>query len=629
MRTVELFKKCDGEDSHRRRLTRQVSMHTLSGFNELRLNVKLCDASLILDNGDTFPVHRSVLSGSSDYFRILFTTTLHEGEYTKINLKSIESTTMESILQYIYMRQIDINYENVMDIMRTSDYLCIDGLVQLCHEFVVECLGPDNCVTVLQFADYYYFEALMNVAYKYIIKEFMTIAEQGDELMKLRQEEFKQIIKDNQLNVKREECVWDVLLKWVDEDPENRKNDLLFLLPKVRFGLMDSKYFIDNVKDHRYIQNRDDCRPYIIETLKFMYDLQLSSSMNDSIALKFARPRYPSEVMFAIGGWSGGSPTAIIETYDTRSDRWKRIFEEDPQGPRAYHGTIVMNQYIYIIGGFDGSEYFNSCRKFNTVTKTWEEVAPMNCKRCYVSVVLLNNIIYAMGGFDGHNRLGSAEKYNFERNQWTMIAPMTTKRSDAWKIYITGGFNGQEFLNTAETYNVDTNEWTLIPAMQTRRSGVSCIAYHNCLYVIGGFNGLFRMNSCEKFDPTTNHWSGVVDMYNPRSNFAVEILDDMIFVAGGFDGVNTIAQVECYNDRTEEWFMAKSMQIYRSALSACVMKDLPNVEYYMPLDRDRLVEDRKIVVRNNQPTNCNDSERSIDNESVNTVATQVVNNQNV
>jgi len=87
-------------------------------------------------------------------FRILFTTTLHEGDYTKINLKSIESTTMEFILQYIYMRQIDINYDNVMDIMRTADYLCIDGLVQLCHEFVVECLGPDNCVTILQFAEY-------------------------------------------------------------------------------------------------------------------------------------------------------------------------------------------------------------------------------------------------------------------------------------------------------------------------------------------------------------------------------------------------------------------------------------------------------------------------------------------
>lgn len=70
------------------------------------------------------------------------------------------------------------------------------------------------------------------------------------------------------------------------------------------------------------------------------------------------------------------------------------------------------------------------------------------------------------------------------------------------------------------------------------------------------------------------------------------------------------------------------MQVYRSALSACVMKDLPNVEYYMPLDRDRLEEGRKNIARNNRPNNSNDSQR-VDNESVNTVATQVDNNRAV
>lgn len=135
------------------------------------------------------------------------------------------------------------------------------------------------------------------------------------------------------------------------------------------------------VKDHHYIQNRADCRPYIIETLKFLYDLQLAPIMSNSIAPMLARPRYPFEVLFVIGGWSGGSPTAIIETYDTKSDRWTQIFNEDPHGPRAYHGTIVMKHEIFIIGGFDGLEYFNSCRKFNTITKLWDEVAPMNSKR--------------------------------------------------------------------------------------------------------------------------------------------------------------------------------------------------------------------------------------------------------
>jgi len=73
VRTADgLFKKADGENPYRRKMTRQVSMHTLTGFNELRLNAKLCDASLTLDNGDTFPIHRSVLSGSSDYFRSVY-----------------------------------------------------------------------------------------------------------------------------------------------------------------------------------------------------------------------------------------------------------------------------------------------------------------------------------------------------------------------------------------------------------------------------------------------------------------------------------------------------------------------------------------------------------------------------
>lgn len=41
---------------------------------------------------------------------------------------------------------------------------------------------------------------------------------------------------------------------------------------------------------------------------------------NGEIDLKnpLARPRIPYEILFAIGGWSAGSPTSFVETYDTR-----------------------------------------------------------------------------------------------------------------------------------------------------------------------------------------------------------------------------------------------------------------------------------------------------------------------
>ena len=45
-----------------------------------------------------------------------------------------------------------------------------------------------------------------------------------------------------------------------------------------------------------------------------------------------ARPRVPHEIMFVVGGWSGGSPTNVIETYDTRADRWIMVDSPDKGG---------------------------------------------------------------------------------------------------------------------------------------------------------------------------------------------------------------------------------------------------------------------------------------------------------
>lgn len=125
----------------------------------------------------------------------------------------------------------------------------------------------------------------------------------------------------------------------------------------------------------------------MIESLKHLLSLQLPPDMEKSIAPELAHPRYPSEVMFAVGGWSEGCPTAVMEAYDIKSDLWTRILHEDSFGPKAYHGTVTMGYYIYVIGGYNGIDYFNCCRKFNTLTKAWEEMAPMNSKRYGENVV--------------------------------------------------------------------------------------------------------------------------------------------------------------------------------------------------------------------------------------------------
>lgn len=158
---------------------------------------------------------------------------------------------------------------------------------------------------------------------------------------------------------------------------------------------------MEKVKSHPYIENNAETRPTILETMRFLCDLDtLSTTSTEITTPSLALPRLPHEIVFAIGGWSEGAPQTCIEAYDSRADRWIRVETkfEDPAGPRSYHGTIVMGRKFYLIGGFNGTEYFNSCRRFDIVKKTWKEIAPMHCRRCYVSVAEINGYIYALGG---------------------------------------------------------------------------------------------------------------------------------------------------------------------------------------------------------------------------------------
>ena len=71
------------------------------------------------------------------------------------------------------------------------------------------------------------------------------------------------------------------------------------------------------------------------------------------------QPRIPHDVVFIIGGWSGGAPIAYFETYDPRADRWFPHSSLEDATPRAYHGLVELDKMIYLVGGFDGSQYYN------------------------------------------------------------------------------------------------------------------------------------------------------------------------------------------------------------------------------------------------------------------------------
>jgi len=260
---------------------------------------------------------------------------------------------MNLLLEYAYLRSIDVNRENVCELLTTADYLSILGVLELCCDYLRDNLAPENCIGVMRFARQHFCKKLENDAYRFIVGHFVEVrltfifasasffflssffllfsissdrhqvSQRSEEILHLPIEELRPLVGADELNVKSEQTVWELVLRWINYNPDSRKEHIVDLMKNIRLGLLDTQFFLENVKDHPYVVGNDACRPIIIETLKFLYDLEMITQKDGEVPTpEIARPRVPHEILFAIGGWSGGSPTNYIETYDTRADRW-------------------------------------------------------------------------------------------------------------------------------------------------------------------------------------------------------------------------------------------------------------------------------------------------------------------
>ncbi|XP_004931595.1 kelch-like protein 10 [Bombyx mori] len=556
-------------------------------WNELRQNGQLCDGTIMCRDLKAIGVHRAILSAVSPYFKAIFINSLNKGEpeETKIFV-DVPSFYMNLILDYAYTGTCKVTAENVEYLLPYADKFDVVGVIQLCCQYLLQELKPHNCLGIFKFARYYFCGELEKKGKMFIRQHFNKILKECNEFKSLTFEELEDILRDDELNVKNEEIVFQALKTWVEHDLENRRKYIPSLLSCVRFGHISFKYFKSKILQWQPVVDDVKCQEALYPAVVFLTLLDSRPGMEADLNDPLARPRIPFEILFAVGGWSAGSPTSFVETYDTRADRWFLSIHMDLT-PRAYHGLCTLNNLIYMIGGFDGSDHFNTVRCYDPVTNTWHERACMYQARCYVSVVVHDGMIYALGGYNGRTRMASVERYYPDRNQWEMTTPMNKQRSDAsaaslgGKIYIVGGFNGQEVLSSAEVFDPETRQWSFIRSMLSPRSGVSLIAYRECLFALGGFNGYSRLNTGEKFNPQRGgEWQEVTEMFSARSNFATVLLDDMIFVIGGFNGSTTIPLVECYDGDTLEWYDAAPMNLNRSALSACVLAGLPNARSF-------------------------------------------------
>jgi influenza virus NS1A-binding protein len=145
----------------------------------------------------------------------------------------------------------------------------------------------------------------------------------------------------------------------------------------------------------------------------------------------------PDLNIYAVGGYGGNDMTCLSngERYCLETESWKDIASMST--PRRALSVVTLPDGIYALGGYDGSKYLKTLEKYDIRMGKWVTLAPMKHARCTLSAVTSPDcqFIYTLGGFNG-TALNVVERYSVVEDKWTEIPPMQHPRFMHSCLYI-------------------------------------------------------------------------------------------------------------------------------------------------------------------------------------------------
>ena len=292
--------------------------------------------------------------------------------------------------------------------------------------------------------------------------------------------------------------------------------------------------------------------------------------------------------LFSVAGWASGTAvpiarSALPETWSTLPN----ITLHGIQYPRQEHSAVLLDDDMYVLGGilpFDGTTYptVNIVQKYNFITNTWAEVAPMPAALNHVNVAVVDGKIYYLGGLAVTaagplfwNASGACAVYHPVADEWTVLPDMPEGRAIGSAttmvvgetIYLPGGLLNTNLTTDEEgttvmftSYNVATRAWTVLPDLPAPRDHAGKGHFGTMLYILGGrVDGHWNVvDTVFGYDIDTNRWStDFAPMLTGRGGCASATMGHLMFTAGGEGDPDTSThvwpQMQAYDAVRNTW----------------------------------------------------------------------------
>lgn len=174
----------------------------------------------------------------------------------------------------------------------------------------------------------------------------------------------------------------------------------------------------------------------------------------------------------------------------------------------AGHTSVGHNGYLYVIGGYYRSQYhpntyYNYVRyapiSSDGTIGSWVSTASLPTNKCFHTSVTHNGYLYVIGGFDGSNATDNVWYARLHENgevgPWTTTTSLPAKKSCHTSIvysdyiYVIGGGDNISTVWYAPIYLDGTiGNWNKTTSLLRGRASHTSVSFNGYAYAIGGYN---------------------------------------------------------------------------------------------------------------------------------------------
>ncbi|XP_028575282.1 kelch repeat and BTB domain-containing protein 8 isoform X1 [Podarcis muralis] len=464
---------------------------------------QLTDIVVEVDHGKTFSCHRNVLAAISPYFRSMFTSGLTESTQKEVRIVGVEAESMHLVLNYAYTSRVTLTEANVQALFTAASIFQIPSIQDQCAKYMISHLDPQNSIGVFIFADHYGHQELKVSSQDYIRKKFLSVTKE-QEFLQLRKDQLISILDSNDLNVDKEEHVYESIIRWFEHEPNKREVHLPEIFAKcIRVPLLDEA-FVEKIPPMFAQAIAQNCVQKG-ESSANGYTQRLGMTASEMIICFDAAHKH-----------SGKKQT--VPCLDSVTGRVFKLCKP-PNDLREVGILVSPDNDIYIAGGYrpSSSEVSIDHRAesdfwmYDHSGNRWIPKTPLLRARIGCKLVHCCGKLYAIGGRvyegDGRNSLKSVECYDGRENCWTAVCPMPVAmefhNAVEYKdnIYV---LQGEFFL----CYDPRKDYWGFLTPMTVPRIQGLAAVYNNSIYYIAGTCGNHqRMFTVEAYDIELNKWT--------------------------------------------------------------------------------------------------------------------------